>query len=85
MTDDVESRLTNLELRVTELEKRKKGGRKAKPIHVSMKGVCGIDPDRDSSICPDANVGRRQQGCQGTACVLASSEYYATYRKNKNP
>jgi hypothetical protein len=80
MSDDTEARLTALEARVTDLETRRKGGRPRKPIVVSAEGVCGVDPERDSSTCPDASIYRRQKGCLGTACTAIASEYYATYR-----
>jgi hypothetical protein len=79
-----EAHVENLIERVYELEQRKKGGRKSKQILVSAEGVCGVDPERDSSTCPDAGVYRRQQGCLGAACKAKASEYYANYRKN-NP
>lgn len=81
-----EAHVENLIERVYDLEKRteRRGGRKGKPILVSAEGVCGVDPERDSSNCSDAGIYRRQLGCQGKACMAAASEYYATYRRN-NP
>jgi hypothetical protein len=80
---------TNLALRVTALEERvellEKGrsGRRGKPIMCSVEGICGVDPSRESSTCPDASLYRRQKGCLGTACVEKASEYYQDYRKNR--
>jgi hypothetical protein len=79
-TADVELRLAALEQRVETLEKGRPG-RRGKPILVSVEGVCGVDPTRDSSTCDDASLYRRQKGCQGTACKQASSDYYANYRR----
>jgi len=77
----------NLTLRVAQLEERvealEKGrsGRRGKPILVSVEGYCGVDPERDSTTCPDASIYRRQKGCLGTACRQKSAEYYAEYRE----
>jgi hypothetical protein len=71
-----------LTARVTQLESQRKGGRPAKKITVHVEGVCGVDPDRDSSTCPDASLYRRRQGCQGIACARASSEYYKERNTN---
>jgi len=77
----------NLTLRVAQLEERvealEKGrsGRRGKPILVSVEGYCGVDPERDSTTCPDASIYRRQKGCLGTACRRKSAEYYAEYRE----
>lgn len=84
MSDDLdaaclEARLASLEARVATLETLnhpRKGGRPSKKLVVKAAHVCGIDPDRDSSTCPDASLYRRRQGCQGDACALASSTYY---------
>lgn len=69
-----------LEQRV-ELLERSRPGRKAKPIVVSERGVCGVDPDRDSSDCPDASLYRRNKGCLGTSCQRISDAYYAARRQ----
>jgi hypothetical protein len=79
MAESVETRLARLEERVATLE-GSRPGRKGKPILVKVRGVCGVDPESDSSSCPHASVYRRQQGCQGDACVAASSTYYKQYR-----
>lgn len=79
MTADSDQRITALEQRVDALEKGR-SGRRGKPILVSIEGVCGVDPSRDSSACTDASLYRRQKGCQGAACVQKSSEYYSGYR-----
>lgn len=80
---DYEARFASLEKRVAFLE-GKRPGRKPKPIVVSEDGVCGVDPARDSTTCPDASLYRRQKGCQGTACKQLSHDYYSEYRKT-NP
>jgi len=72
----LEARLASLEARVKQLETVRKGGRPSKKITVKAEGVCGLDPERDSSTCPDASLYRRRQGCGGVACARASSEYY---------
>jgi hypothetical protein len=84
MSDDLEAkcleaRLASMEARIATLEavqSPRKGGRPSKKLVVKAEHVCGIDPDRDSSTCPDASLYRRRQGCQGDACALASSTYY---------
>ena len=72
----------NVEARLTALEQARPG-RRAKPIVVRQEGVCGVDPDRDSSICEDASVYRRQRGCLGVACQRISNEYYAQRRSGE--
>ena len=72
----LEAHVENLIERVYELENKRKGGRPSKKLLVQAEGVCGLDPERDSSTCPDATLYRRRQGCGGIACTLASSEYY---------
>jgi hypothetical protein len=75
----VQERLVLLESKVASLEKARPG-RKKVPILVKKDGVCGINPDRDSSTCPDAGVYRHQQGCKGTACAKINEDYYKKYR-----
>jgi hypothetical protein len=75
----VEARLASLEQRVRTLEGGRPG-RKALPILVSEEGVCGIDPDSDSTICPHASLYRHQKGCRGTRCAEITAEYYRDYR-----
>lgn len=77
--EGIEDRLTKIEARLTSLESTRPG-RKAKPIVRSEEGVCGVDPDLDSSICPHASLYRRQQGCKGAACMTKSAKYYAERR-----
>lgn len=83
------SKYEDLERRVTEMEERLDGlsdgrGRKPRPIVQSEVGVCGLDPDsEDSAQCLSANVYRYQQGCRGTGCVMANSQYYADYRARR--
>lgn len=88
-TDGPEAPPASLIDRVTSLEQRmavvesERPGRKAKPLLRTEVGVCGLDPDRDSSTCDEATVYRYQQGCKGTACVMANREYYARYREEQ--
>ena len=65
-----------LTARLNKLENKRKGGRKPKPIQVQAVDVCGIDPNRDSSTCPDASLYYRRLGCAGVACMRESSEYW---------
>lgn len=81
-TTNIEDRITSLERRVDTLESNRPG-RKAKPLIRSEVGVCGLHPDIDSATCTDATVYRHQQGCLGTACVLANETYYREYRALK--
>jgi hypothetical protein len=79
MSEDLTERVAALEARIATLERLqepRRGGRPGKKLVVQAEGVCGLDPDRDSSTCPDASLYRRRQGCQGIACALASSTYY---------
>jgi hypothetical protein len=79
---DLHRRITALEQQVEQLQSNRPG-RKRVPIVVSSRGVCGIDPDRNSERCPDATVYRRQQGCMGEACMKVSSEYYKKIRSER--
>lgn len=65
---------TQLEKRVEALEKHR-SGRKGRPIIVSETGICGLDPDRNSTLCPEASLYRRNQGCMGEACLKKASKY----------
>jgi len=78
-TTDIELRITALEQRMDSMEKGR-SGRRGKPILVSIEGVCGVDPSRESNTCPDASLYRRQKGCQGIACMSKAAEYYQGYR-----
>lgn len=81
--ESLEASVDRLRERIEYLESSRPG-RKKKPIVAKEKGVCGIDPSRDSTTCPDANLYRHQQGCRGAACCAANTGYYAEYRaKNK--
>lgn len=79
MSDSLEDRVANLEVAVAHLLKERPG-RKPVPILVSAPGVCGLDPDRDSALCPNASLYRRQKGCLGDACRTKSASYYQEYR-----
>lgn len=76
MSDDLAGRVAALEARLATLENTRKGGRPSKKILVKAEGVCGVEPAIDSATCPYASLYRRRQGCQGDACMRASSEYY---------
>jgi hypothetical protein len=80
MTKSDDARFALLEQRIEALEGARPG-RKRRPILVSIDGVCGLDPTRDSKTCPDANLYRRNQGCQGTACLVRAAEYYQERRR----
>ena len=77
MSDDL--RFLQLEKRIDALEKER-SGRKGKPILVTAIGVCGLDPERDSTTCPDASLYRRNQGCMGFACKVKAQKYYSDRR-----
>lgn len=52
-------------------------GRKAKPlVAVRQRGVCAIDPNRDSTTCEDASIYRYQMGCHGEACRARQHDAY---------
>jgi hypothetical protein len=76
VSEDLAARVAALEARLDTLEGKRKGGRPSKPILVKAEGVCGVEPSIDSATCPYASLYRRRQGCQGAACVRASSTYY---------
>lgn len=79
---DLQTRLSAVEEKVNFLL-RGRPGRKYLPILVSEKHVCGVDPNRDSKKCKDASLWRRNQGCEGDACVAVSTKYYQDYREKK--
>ena len=80
--DHLAERVSMLEEQVNLLLKARPG-RQLRPVVVFEDGVCGVDPDRDSSDCPDASLWRRSKGCRGTDCVIISSEYYKNYRAKR--
>jgi hypothetical protein len=82
VSDDLEARVARLETEVADLQSER-SGRRAKPIVASIDGVCGVDPSRDSSACPDASLYRRQQGCKGSGCKAEASRYWSNYRRGK--
>ena len=75
----LEARVEALEAKVEALE-GERPGRKALQILVSEKGVCGVDPESDSTTCPHGTLHRRRMGCLGDACQRAAREYYNNYR-----
>jgi hypothetical protein len=75
----LEARVDALEARVEALE-GERPGRKLLPVIVSAPGVCGVDPESDSTTCPHASLYRRRKGCKGTACQQAAADYYSQYR-----
>lgn len=79
MSKSLVARVVALEQQVASLMGGRPG-RKALPIVVTEEGVCGIDPDSDSTVCPHASLYRHQKGCEGSACVLKSSTYYKDYK-----
>ena len=79
MDDELRTRVARLEARVNTLESHRPG-RKALPILVSEEHVCGVDPSRNSTVCQDASLYRRQKGCKGDRCVTLSKEYYDARR-----
>jgi hypothetical protein len=79
----LQEQIHDLYVRVEKLE-NERPGRKATPmVAPDQPGVCGLDPECNSAECESASVYRYQQGCRGTACVQANSEYYAAYRKKR--
>jgi hypothetical protein len=65
-----------LRQRVISLESERPG-RKRKPLlAIKRRDVCAIDPERDSTTCPDASIYRYQSGCHGAACRLKQHEAY---------
>lgn len=75
----LEARVAALEEKVEFLSKSRPG-RRFKPNVVTQEGVCGINPECDSTACTDATIYRYQQGCRGAACVKINREYYSQYR-----
>lgn len=80
---DLRKKVASLEQRVETLESSRPG-RKAKPmVALREKGVCAIDPDRDSATCEDASIFRYQLGCHGTACRGKQHESYERRKARK--
>lgn len=77
--DDLVAKVDDLAARVILLEGHRPG-RKRRPIVVSRQGVCGVDPDSDSAVCPYASIYRRRIGCLGDGCVNFTKSYYHTRR-----
>lgn len=69
--------------RVQTLESERPG-RKPKPlVAVRERGVCAIDPDRDSTTCPDASIYRYQMGCHGERCRAKQHDAYERRKDDK--
>jgi len=82
MSKTLEQRVKALEDQVKTLN-LERPGRKAKPMLVlRQKGVCAIDPERNSATCPDSSIFRYQNGCHGTACMQEQQNAYQR-RKDK--
>jgi hypothetical protein len=77
--EQLDERVSVLEDKVDFLLKGRPG-RRYLPVTVSEKGVCGVDPTRDSATCEDASLWRKSKGCRGTACTTKATEYFANYR-----
>ena len=75
----LEARVASIERKVAALE-GERPGRKALPIIVSEMGVCGVDPESDSTTCPHASLYRRRKGCLGVSCTAKAADYYDEYR-----
>ena len=78
--DDLRDEVDALNIRI---EAAKTGKRRTRVPLVSEVNVCGLHPEIDSAVCPNANVYRFQQGCMGTACVEKNRQYYADRRARK--
>ena len=70
-----------LTARISNMETARKGGRPRKELKVKADGVCGLNPEIDSSQCEQASLYRRRQGCLGINCVQASADYYKEYER----
>lgn len=77
---DLDQWRAEVEARLKALEAVKARGRQARKILVSEEGICGLDPERYSATCPDANLYRHRQGCRGTACKNKATAYYKSRR-----
>lgn len=78
----LEERVAALEEQVAFLQKERPG-RKMKPNLTSQPGVCGVNPEGDSTTCSDASIYRYQQGCRGVRCDQINRDYYAGYRAKR--
>lgn len=78
--DDLRDEVDALNIRIEASRAHK---RRAKVPLVSEVNVCGLHPEVDSAVCPNANVYRFQQGCMGTSCVEKNRQYYADRRAKK--
>jgi hypothetical protein len=58
-------------------------GRKPLPlIAIRQRGVCAVEPDSDSSVCPYASIYRYQSGCHGNLCRQKQHEAYERRKGN---
>jgi len=75
-TPSLEQRVTALEEQMAEV--------KAVPAfrRRTAEGVCA-QGYADSNACPDASLGRMQNGCHGFACLGKQQEYYRAYRARR--
>lgn len=78
---DLRQQVEEMSERIARLEGKSR--REAKVPLVKETGVCGLNPEIDSAVCPNATVYRHQQGCMGTACTEVNRRYYAEYRAKR--
>jgi hypothetical protein len=78
-----ERRATAQEIRIATLESDRPGRKPIPLVATRQRGVCAVDPDRDSGACADASIYRYQRGCHGEACRGLPAAAYQRRRANK--
>jgi hypothetical protein len=71
-----ERRVIASESRITTLEGERPGRKPVPLVALRQRGVCAVDPDRDSATCAAASIYRYQQGCHGDACRALQAAAY---------
>lgn len=82
-TPRVNDRISALEKRITVLESERPGRKPQPLLAIRQRGICGLDPSRDSATCPEASIYRYQNGCHGDACRAKQHNAYERRKTRK--
>jgi hypothetical protein len=76
-------RLSALEKRISVLESERPGRKPQPLLAIRQRGICGLDPSRDSAKCKESSIYRYQNGCHGDACREKQHKAYERRKLRK--